>query len=55
VLVIAFIGSLAMASRRATELGRRLTAVTRELALLEARHEELLRTLERRDAAGPRV
>ncbi len=43
VLVVAFIGSLAMASRRATELGRRLTAVTRELALLEARHEELLR------------
>ena len=48
VLVIAFIGSLAMASRRATELGRKLTVVTRELALLEARHDELLADAERR-------
>lgn len=54
-LVIAFIGSLAMASRRATELGRRLTAVTRELALLEARHEALLTKLEQRDTTGPRA
>ena len=53
VLVIAFIGSLAMASRRATEMGRRLTSVTRELALLEARHGELQRRLEERDPAGP--
>ena len=46
ILVIAFIGSLAMSSRRANEMGRRLTAVTRELALLEARHEELRRSLQ---------
>lgn len=40
-LVVVFIGSLAMASRRASELSRRITLVTRELALLEARVTEL--------------
>lgn len=46
ILVIAFIGSLAMASRRATELGRKLTAVTRALALQEARYDELAARLD---------
>jgi len=35
-LVIAFIGSLAMQSRRATELNRRITLLNRRLAILEA-------------------
>ena len=35
-LVIAFVGSLAMQSRRATELGRMITLNTRRLAILEA-------------------
>jgi hypothetical protein len=52
ILVIAFIGSLAMASRRATELGRKLTVVTRELALLEARHDALVADVEHRTRAA---
>ncbi|GAB2454299.1 DUF2304 domain-containing protein [Xylanimonas ulmi] len=35
-LVVAFIGSLAMNSRRATELARMITLTTRRLAILEA-------------------
>ncbi len=50
-LVVVFIGSLAMASRRASELARRITLVTRELALLEARVAELT---ERQDDAARR-
>jgi len=36
VLVIVFIGNLAMQSRRATELGRKITLTTRRLAIAEA-------------------
>lgn len=57
ILVIAFIGSLAMASRRATEQGRKLTLVTRALALQEARNDELAARLAeveaRRDGDTP--
>ncbi|MCL1869591.1 MAG: DUF2304 domain-containing protein [Promicromonosporaceae bacterium] len=35
-LVVAFIGSLAMQSRRATELARMITLTTRRVAILEA-------------------
>ena len=38
-LVIAFVGSLAMQSRRATELGRMITLNTRQLAILQAEAE----------------
>jgi len=36
VLVVVFIGNLAMQSRRATELGRKITLTTRRLAIAEA-------------------
>jgi small membrane protein len=39
VLVIAFIGNLAMNSRRATELGRRITLLSRDIALTRAELE----------------
>ncbi|MCL1900522.1 MAG: DUF2304 domain-containing protein [Promicromonosporaceae bacterium] len=38
-LVITFIGTQAMASRRAAEAGRKLTLLTRKLALLEAERD----------------
>ncbi|MCL2465327.1 MAG: DUF2304 domain-containing protein [Micrococcales bacterium] len=39
VLVVTFIGSLAMQSRRAFEMSRRITLTTRRLAILEAEIE----------------
>ena len=41
VLVVVFIGSLAMQSRRAAELGHKLTLITRAQALEKARADEL--------------
>lgn len=38
-LVVAFIGSLAMQSRRATELARMVTLTTRRLAIIEAERD----------------
>ena len=49
-VVIAFIGSLAMNSRRAGELGHKITLLTRALALSEARLAEA--EAARRAAAG---
>ena len=40
-LVIVFIGNLAMQSRRATELGRKITLTTRRLAIAEAELRQL--------------
>lgn len=48
--VVTFIGSLAMGSRRASELGHKLTAVTRELALEQARNDDLTERLQRLEA-----
>ncbi len=53
-LVVAFVGSLAMQSRRATELGRMITLNTRRLAILEAETELGLNSATRSPSAPVR-